>query len=159
MLIRPYLPADLPTLDAIRSAAFAPVVQSFRDILGPRMSALALTTAKAEQGDLFDTLCKPGSNHQVFVAEIDGAIVGFVSYVFHPDKRGEITLNAVHPGHGGKGLGTALYEFALARMKEAGMSYATVGTGGDSSHEPARRAYEKAGFSVYISSVYMYRGL
>jgi hypothetical protein len=41
----------------------------------------------------------------------------------------------------------------------AGMRYATVGTGGDPSHEPARRAYEKAGFSVHIPSVYMYREL
>jgi ribosomal protein S18 acetylase RimI-like enzyme len=159
MLIRPYSPADLPALHAIRSAAFAPVFRSFRGILGPRMSALALATAEAEQGALLDAICKPGSNHHVLVAEINEAITGFVSYALHPDKRGEITLNAVHPDHAGKGLGTALYEFALARMKEAGMSYATVGTGGDPSHEPARRAYEKAGFSVHIPSIYMYREL
>jgi ribosomal protein S18 acetylase RimI-like enzyme len=159
MLIRRFLPADLPTLHTIRSAAFAPVFQSFRDILGPRMSALAMSTAEPEQGDLLDAICKPDSNHHVFVAEIDDVIVGFVSYALHPDKRGEITLNAVHPDHGRKGLGTALYNFALARMKEAGMTYATVGTGGDPSHEPARRTYEKVGFNVHIPSVYMYREL
>lgn len=86
-------------------------------------------------------------------------IAGFVSYALNPDKRGEITLNAMHPDHGGKGPGTALYEFALARMKDAGMSYATVGTGGDPSHEPARRAYEKAGFSVGLPSIYLYKRL
>jgi hypothetical protein len=31
-------------------------------------------------------------------------------------------------------------------MREAGMKVATVGTGGDASHAPARAAYEKIGF-------------
>jgi len=58
---------------------------------------------------------------------------------------GEIGLNAIHPSHAGQGLGTAMYEFAVLRMKEAGMRAATVATGADASHAPARRAYEKAG--------------
>jgi hypothetical protein len=37
-------------------------------------------------------------------------------------------------------------------MKEAGMQVATVSTGGDPSHAPARRAYEKAGFTASIPS-------
>jgi hypothetical protein len=39
------------------------------------------------------------------------------------------------------------------------MRVATVGTGGDPSHAPARRAYEKAGFDREIPSVWMYRPL
>ena len=31
--------------------------------------------------------------------------------------------------------------------------------GGDPSHAPARRAYEKVGFSVHLPSIYMYRKL
>ena len=34
-----------------------------------------------------------------------------------------------------------------------------VGTGGDPSHAPARRAYEKAGFGPAIPSLYYYRAL
>ena len=52
-----------------------------------------------------------------------------------------------------------MYDFALARMKEAGMQVATVATGADPSHAPARRAYEKAGFTVQIQSVWLYRKL
>ena len=44
-------------------------------------------------------------------------------------------------------------------MREAGVRVATVGTGGDAAHAPARRAYEKAGFGPYLPSIYMYKAL
>jgi ribosomal protein S18 acetylase RimI-like enzyme len=159
-LIRAYAPSDLPTLHAIRTAAFAPVFASFRSIVGPEIAALGLATAEQEQSDLLDAIAKPDSGHGLVVAETKGVIAGFVSW--KPDIApgiGEITLNAVHPDHGGRGLGTALYEHALAALKAAGMQLATVGTGGDPSHAPARRAYEKVGFSTHIPSIYMYRKL
>lgn len=159
-LIRAYAPADLPTLHVIRAAAFAPVFASFRGIVGPEIAALGLTTAEQEQADLLDAIARPDSGHAIAVVEIEGALAGFVSW--KPDIApgiGEITLNAVHPDHGGKGIGTALYDHALAALKSAGMQLATVGTGGDPSHAPARRAYQKAGFNVHLPSIYMYRKL
>jgi len=39
------------------------------------------------------------------------------------------------------------------------MAAATVGVGGDPSHAPARRAYEKAGFGPTILSLWMYGSL
>jgi ribosomal protein S18 acetylase RimI-like enzyme len=159
-LIRSYAPADLPALHAVRAAAFAPVFASFRNIVGPEIAALGLTTAEQEQADLLDSIAKPDSGHAIAVAEIGGLITGFVSW--KPNIApgiGEIALNGVHPDHGGKGVGTALYEHAIAALKAAGMKLATVGTGGDPSHAPARRAYEKVGFNVHIPSIYMYRKL
>ena len=159
-LIRAYAPADLPTLHVIRAAAFAPVFASFRAIVGPEIAALGLTTAEQEQADLLDAIARPDSGHAIAVVEIEGALAGFVSW--RPNIApgiGEITLNAVHPDHGGNGIGTALYDHALAALKAAGMQLATVGTGGDPSHAPARRAYEKAGFNVHLPSIYMYRKL
>lgn len=159
-LIRAYAPSDLPTLHAIRAAAFAPVFASFRSIVGSEIAALGLSTAEQGQADLLDAIAKPDSGHSVAVAEASNTIAGFVSW--KPNIApgiGEITLNAVHPDHGGKGIGTALYEYALAALKAAGMQLATVGTGGDPSHAPARRAYEKAGFSTHLPSIYMYRKL
>ena len=159
-LIRAYAPSDLPTLHAIRAAAFAPVFASFRSIVGPEIAALGLATAEQEQGDLLDTIAKPDSGHSIAIAEITAVPVGFVSWKTDiVPGIGEITLNAVHPDHAGKGIGTALYNHALAALKAAGMQLATVGTGGDPSHAPARRAYEKAGFSVHLPSIYMYRKL
>ncbi|HEY5869291.1 MAG TPA: GNAT family N-acetyltransferase, partial [Candidatus Tectomicrobia bacterium] len=87
-------------------------------------------------------------------------VVGFVAIRLNHDTYvGEIGLNAVHPAHAGQGVGTTMYAFAIARMQEAGMHVATVATGGDPSHAPARRAYEKAGFTVHIPSVWLCRKL
>ena len=58
----------------------------------------------------------------------------------------EIHMLAVDPDHQGNGIGTALTEFALARIKDAGMKVAMVETGGDPGHAAARRTYEKAGY-------------
>ena len=159
-LIRAYAPSDLSSLQAIRAAAFAPVFASFRSIVGPDIAALGLATAEQEQADLLATIAKPDSGHTLAVADINGAPVGFVSWKLNiAPGVGEITLNAVHPHHGGKGIGTALYDHALAALKAAGMKLATVGTGGDPSHAPGRRAYEKAGFGVHLPSIYMYQKL
>lgn len=159
-LIRAYAPSDLPLLQSIRAAAFAPVFASFRAIVGPEIAALGLATAETEQAALLNAIAKPDSGYTIAVAEAGGVIAGFVSW--KPNIApgiGEITLNAVHPDHGVKGIGTALYNHALAALKSAGMQLATVGTGGDPSHAPARRAYEKAGFGVHLPSIYMYRKL
>ena len=61
----------------------------------------------------------------------------------------------MHPDYAGRGIGTALYDFALDRMSAAGIRVATVSTGADPSHAAARRAYTRAGFSAEIPSVWM----
>jgi GNAT superfamily N-acetyltransferase len=102
------------------------------------------------------SLLAPDAGWEVYVAERDGVVIGFVSLQLDPDtKTGELGLNAVHPDWAGEGVGTAMYNFAVERMREAGMRIATVSTGGDPSHAPARRAYEKAGFTVGIPSIWL----
>jgi GNAT superfamily N-acetyltransferase len=151
---------DLPHLDDVRQAAFAPVFASFRSILGDDIYDLAQAREDGVQGELLISLLAPESGWEVYAAEIAGTVVGFVSIKLNQDTRvGEIGLNAVHPEHAGTGVGTTMYKFAIARMKEAGMQVATVSTGGDPSHAPARRAYEKAGFTVQIPSVWLCRKL
>ncbi len=86
--------------------------------------------------------------------------MGFVAVSLDKETRvGEIGLNAVHPDLSGRGIGTRLYRHAIEVMKAAGMKVASVGTGGDPSHAPARRAYEKAGFGPAIPSIWMYRAV
>ena len=157
-LIRPFEPHDLAALQHIRHAAFEPVFRSFREIVGAEIAALAFTDADAEQAKLLEDICAAGSGHQVWVVTVGEAIVGFVSFTLDADKRmGEIGLNAVHPDHAGRGLGTWMYESVMVRMKELGMALATVGTGGDPGHAPARRAYEKAGFGPALPSLWYYK--
>jgi GNAT superfamily N-acetyltransferase len=149
---------DAPRFQAIREAAYAPVFASFRSILGDDIYELAQARDDAAQGELLTSLLAPGSEWEVYAAELGGLVAGFVSVRFNLETTvGEIGLNAVHPDHAGQGVGTAMYDFAVARMKEVGMRVATVGTGGDPSHAPARRAYRKAGFTAEIPSVWMFR--
>jgi ribosomal protein S18 acetylase RimI-like enzyme len=161
--IRPFEPVDLPVLQRIREAAFAPVFQSFRDIVGAEIAAHAFAAADAEQAKLLADICANESPHQVLVVTIGEdatgeEAVGFVSFTIDADKRlGEIGLNAVHPDHAGRGIGTWMYRQVIARMKERGVAVVTVGTGNDPGHAAARRAYEKAGFDAGIPSVYLYK--
>jgi ribosomal protein S18 acetylase RimI-like enzyme len=160
VVMRPVTADDLPRLEEVRQAAFAPVFASFRSLLGEDIYTLAQAREDEAQGELLASLLAPGSGWEVYTAELPGVVAGFVSVQLNLDTQvGEIGLNAVHPDHAGKGVGTTMYNFAIARMKEAGMRVATVATGGDPSHAPARRAYEKAGFTVQIPSVWLCRKL
>lgn len=145
-------------MQEIRRLAFEPVFQSFRDIVGEEIGEIAFSSADAEQSRLLETLCGTGSSHQVLVAMVRDEVVGFVAFSLDEKTRvGEIGLNAVHPAHAGKGIGGAMYTFVLERMKSAGMKVATVSTGGDPSHAPARRAYQKVGFGPAVPSVSFYK--
>jgi len=160
LAIRPFAAADLPAMQQVRQAAFAPIFRSFRQIVGEAIFPIAFAEADAEQARLLDSLCGAGSGHEVRVATLGGAVVGFVSFRIDARKQtGEIGLNAVHPDHAGRGIGTALYEDVLARMRARGVAVVEVSTGGDPSHAPARRAYAKAGFGPAISSVTLYKRL
>jgi ribosomal protein S18 acetylase RimI-like enzyme len=147
---------DLPRLEEVREAAFAPVFASFRSILGEEIYSLAQAPEDDAQGQLLASLLAPESGWEVYAADMAGVVVGFVSVQLNLERQvGEIGLNAVHPAYAGQGLGTAMYNFAIERMQAAGMRVATVATGADASHAPARRAYEKAGFAVQIPSVWL----
>lgn len=155
---RPARDADLPALDAIRQAAFEPVFASFREILGDELYERVQGRADAEQAELLRSFFAEDSVWEVFVAELDAEAVGFVVVRVDANTEvGEIGLNAVHPSHAGRGIGTAMYEFALDLMRRKGARAATVATGGDPSHAPARRAYEKVGFDRGIPSVWYCR--
>ncbi len=158
IVLRPFVPDDLPALQGIRKAAFAPVFRSFRALVGARIAAVAFVRADEEQAELLASICAPDSGHQVRTLIAGGETVGFVS--FRADAAsgiGEIGLNAVHPDHAGRGLGTRMFNQVLAEMKAMGMTLASVSTGGDPSHAAARRAYAKVGFTAAIPSVHLYR--
>jgi ribosomal protein S18 acetylase RimI-like enzyme len=85
--------------------------------------------------------------------------VGFVATELNMEtKTGEVYFLAVHPDHQNLGIGTELNNFVLKTMKESGMKLAVVGTGGDPSHAPARRSYEKAGY-IALPLVRYYKDL
>lgn len=156
LIFRPARSDDAPRLQDIRKAAFESIFVSFRSILGDEIYQRAQAREDEGQEAFLTSMLEPESDWEVYVAELAVLVVGFVSVQLDRDTQvGEIGLNAVHPDYSGKGVGTAMYNFAIARMKEAGMRVATVATGGDPSHAPARCAYSKTGFTVEIPSVWM----
>ena len=102
---------------------------------------------RASQRQAVQDVCA-SQEKRVWVAEVDARTVGFVAVeVYDPDRQmGEISMLAVDPDYQGGGIGTALTEFALDRLRDAGMTVAMVETGGDPGHAAARRTYEKAGY-------------
>ena len=147
--IRPVRDDDVEDLVRLSLLAWAPVFSSFEQILGPGIYPIIYPDWRKIQREAIEKVCRDGEKTIVWVAQVDGIVVGFVAYKFHSkDKTGEVDLLAVHPEYQNRGIGTELNGFALEKMKESGMKLAVVGTGGDESHAPARRSYEKAGYTA-----------
>lgn len=91
----------------------------------------------------------------IYVAERNGKIVGFIAFVINKNNRtGTITNNAVDPECGEKGVGQEMYQAVLERFRSEKLKAATVSTGNDPAHAPARRAYERAGFKLKTEQVF-----
>jgi len=133
------------------------VFKSFEQILGPKIYPILYPDWQKGQAEGVEKL---SSNKKInlWVAEKDGKVIGFIAYEFYDDQTAEVQLLAVHPDHQNHGIGTELNTFALHKMKEAGMTLAIVATGGDASHAPARKSYEKAGYTLLPLARY-YRDL
>lgn len=147
---------DLDNLEVIRLKAFQPIFDSFRNILGDTIYEIAQLAEDLAQKDLLKSLFDQDSIWKTWKVTYEHETVGFISIrIDESSKVGEIGLNAVDPDFSKKGIGTQMYHFAVDIMKQAGMKVATVATGGDPAHLPARKAYRKAGFTVEIPSVWM----
>jgi GNAT superfamily N-acetyltransferase len=139
---------DVEDLVHLSLLAWAPVFPSFEQILSPEIYARIWPDWRAGQKEAVETVCREPEKTTVWVAEADGRVVGFIAYELNAkDKTGTVVLLAVHPDYQNRGIGTKLNIFALDKMKESGVKLAIVETGGDPSHTPARRSYEKAGYT------------
>lgn len=147
-MIRPYTPGDLSDIVALSLLAWEPVFIAWEQILGPDLFPLAIFPDWHQgQKEEVENICHDPKNI-TWVAEAAGKVVGFIVYDLNESTlTGEIRLLAVHPDFQNDGIGTELNLFALQKFREGGMKLAVVGTGGDEGHAPARRAYEKAGFT------------
>jgi ribosomal protein S18 acetylase RimI-like enzyme len=146
--IRTYIDQDLEPIVQLSLLAWEPVFHSFEQILGKQIYPFLYPDWRKIQKDGVETVCRNRGKYITLVAERGNQVVGFVVYESNQEtKRGEVILLAVHPDHQNDGIGTELNLRALEAMKAAGMELAVVETGGDESHAPARRSYEKAGYT------------
>lgn len=96
----------------------------------------------------------------MLVALVEDDPAGLLVYKLdHETKTGEIEFLVVNPAYQQMGIATQLNQLVLDKMTEGGMSVAVVGTGGDPSHAPACRAYEKIGFDKALPTVWYYKSL
>jgi ribosomal protein S18 acetylase RimI-like enzyme len=95
-----------------------------------------------------------------FVAECDGQVIGFCSYVIDDArKRGTVGYNGVARNHQGRGIGSAMLDFVMSRFRAEGMEYAAVIVADNEEHAAARRNYEKHGFHRLMGLYYMVQKL
>ena len=139
---------DIDTIVGFAVDAWEPVFASFKTLLGEEIFERLRPNWRQEQARLVHQTCKNKQKFNTFVAEADGKAVGFVAVILNKETLvGEIDLLAVDPAYQGQNIGTELNKYALEFMAAKGMTFAEVGTGGDPGHAPARRSYEKAGFT------------
>ena len=146
-LIRLLEAEDIPAVVELSLRAWTPSFESQKEVVGPEIYDRLHPDWRAEQQRDVEDACR-STDKTVWVADVDGAAVGFVAALLLPERNeGEIWMLAVDPDHQNRGIGSALTVHAEAWIKEAGMAIAVVETGGDRGHAAARRTYEKAGYT------------
>lgn len=86
------------------------------------------------------------------VAELEGEVVGFViTQCFARRKVGWVPILAVAESHQRKGIGRALMDSAIARLRERGMKYARTET--LDTNEGSRRLFPQLGFEEFAREI------
>jgi GNAT superfamily N-acetyltransferase len=148
--IRPMRENDLEALEELAVRAWEPVFASVHTVLGPEIDAILHPDWRQRQREEVRRYCAHTPGAIALIAEVDSAVAGFIAYELNPETlRGIVDLLAVHPDYQNRGIGAELNRLVLERMRQAGMRIAIVGTGGDPGHAPARRTYEKAGYTLF----------
>ena len=151
--IRPFQTSDFEAVVALSLRAWEPVFDSIRATLAPAVYEAFYPDGwrSHQRSDVEAAL----ADQDVWIAERDGAVVGFVSVVLHSDGGvGEVHMVAVDPDHQQHGVGVALTDHAVGWMRESGMKVAMVETGADPGHGPARSLYERSGFGLWAVARY-----
>ena len=160
LVFRPYTEADYARVFDVCIAAFEPIHEGFEQALGSRVFEVQYRDWREQYADTLSKISQADTDRRVYVAEADGVVTAFIfTFVDARRKTGEIGLNGVDPQWQGKGIGRAMYEFALKDLRERGAEIACVGTGGDEAHERARAAYASVGFDKAISGMFLFKVL
>lgn len=145
--IRDYAAGDEEAVVALSLRAWAPVFASLEQVLGGELfSRLHPDWRQDQDKAVRDTLADPAMH--VWVAADGSQPAGFAAATLHADRlMGEIYMLAVDPAYQRHGTGAALTKTATDWLRRSGMRVAMVDTGGDPGHAPARRVYERAGYT------------
>jgi ribosomal protein S18 acetylase RimI-like enzyme len=148
MRVRPFVDADLPVLTDLTIETFRPLFeQVVRPAYGPDLFDLHHGRWEQDYRDELPTLHDPDARRWIAVADVAGAVAGFVAWnaAGRPD-HGEIYLLAVAEPYRRGHVGQQLCRHAIEAMKAGGARVVGVSTGGDAFHAGARALYESLGF-------------
>ncbi|QVQ53676.1 GNAT family N-acetyltransferase [Spiractinospora alimapuensis] len=149
MRIRTYEASDFQPLLDLTIATFDPFYEgSYRPLVGETVFANLHGAWRRDYHDLMRSVHDPQRGRHAAVALLDDTIVGYARWVIRTDRsHGELDMLAVAPSYRGHGAGRALAQHAIDHMRAAGLDVASINTGGDAFHAPARALYEELGFT------------
>jgi ribosomal protein S18 acetylase RimI-like enzyme len=157
MYIRTYVSTDLPALIDLTVETFRPFYESYiHPLLGDEVFQHQHGAWDQDYRDEIPTLHDPELRRFVAVAQIDGTIVGYVSWkVEGRPHHGVIHLLAVASSARRQQIGFNLCRHAMEQMKADGVKVVEVGTGDDAFHAAARGHYEELGFTKIPAAAYL----
>ena len=159
-VIRQAEEADVEAACQIAIQAWGRIHDSFTDILGQEMHDDFSPEWQDRKAGQIRSHFANNPMWMLVIEHSEKGVVAFLTFRLDSDRGvGTIGNNAVDPRAQGVGLGSAMYGVVLDLFKHEGMKYATVQTGLDEGHAPARRAYEKAGFDIRREDVTYYKKL
>ena len=140
-------PQHDPQVLALSLRAWAPVFNKLRSAVQPYVyKAFYPDGWRVRQTGDIDSFLQ-AERQNAWVAVEATSVVGWVGIRLHPeDRMGEIYIVAVDPDYQRRGIGSALVDHAIRKIREAGMEIAMVETGDDPGHAPSRATYQRAGF-------------
>lgn len=153
--IVPTEPKYVEACAAIAVRAWEPIHESYKNCIGADLHDELMPTWREGKAQATRNIHATGN---AVVALLGDQVVGYCSYKIE-GILGEICGNSVNPDMRGRGIANKLYNRVLDIMREAGCKYATVNTGLDEGHAPARRAYNKAGFEKNLPSIEYFQRL
>jgi ribosomal protein S18 acetylase RimI-like enzyme len=151
MEVRPAGPADAEAVMRIRARAWQ---RAYAGIM-PASVLAALDEEIDERAQRArEAWASPRPRRFTTLVAGDAEVRGFVTYgPYRRDRTdaldptaGEVLLIYVDPEHQGRGAGRALMDAAVARLRESGLAEVRLWVLEDNA--PARRFYERYGFSV-----------
>lgn len=100
--------------------------------------------------ELIDANLEDPTNYYIFIADVGGAVAGYICYGPTPVTEGtwDIYWEAVARERQGLGIGGRLMAAALQEIKDAGGRLAVIETSGIPSYEKTRRFYTGLGYET-----------
>jgi ribosomal protein S18 acetylase RimI-like enzyme len=158
MYIRSCVDSDIPELVDLTIETFRPFFEDYvRPLLGEEIFRHQHGHWEQDYHDEVPGLHNPTAKCFAAIAEIDGAIAGFVAW--KPGERpksGQISMLAVASAFRRQQVGRKLCLHALTALRSTGVEVVGVGTGDDAFHAAARSLYQSLGFiKIPIASYLM----